>query len=115
MGIGIGAYVSAGTNSEYKNANYSDSIDYNPTVKTKLSITEISIGTGYEILPGLKFGAAWRAAFINASYYSTTYVSAINYQMDVNIDKLSNEQYDGFKLSTQYQPSSKKWGVGFNY
>lgn len=70
-GIGVGYYVTAGSAADYDSVTPGSlsalGITYAPPIKGDLSVTELSIGTGYELLPGLKLGAGYRLVFVSAT------------------------------------------------
>lgn len=121
LGVGAGFYVSGGNKAKFENLNYS-AVNANfdtlfPTVETNLSITEAALGAGYEIVPGLRFGAALRAVMVHANFSTTTYIPAGGtaglYEAQVN--NISATRYNAYKLGLQYEEPEHRWGVGASY
>jgi long-subunit fatty acid transport protein len=119
-GIGVGAFVSAGTKADY------DSVSGFPAtfpagtsgpVGSDLYVIDYSIGTGYELIPGLKVGAAWRISHVKAGL-KTPFSSGAGATTRLNfasIDGISATRYNGFRVGAQYTAPDKKWGFGANY
>lgn len=122
-GVGIGTYLAGGAKAIYKgvdftnagagfgapsNSNLSDS---DATVQSDLSIIEFSLGTGYEIVDGLRLGLGYRAAMIHAalSAYGDIPTSALQ---TITIDQISGSAWNGFKVGLQYYPKESRWGAG---
>ncbi len=123
LGVGFGAYVSGGTKSKFENVGYTNlNANFNDTqatVDTNLSVTELALGGAYEIMPGLKFGAAWRALMVNADFATVNYVqtgvAATSALLNIFVDDLKQTRWNGFKLGLQYASEDDSWGVGANY
>lgn len=116
-GVGLGVYVSGGTKAVFENVDYT-SISSNfdnlkPTVKSDLSVVEAALGTGFEVLPGLRLGGAWRVLMVDAELSSAT-ASAASLQ-SVEIKDLSDTRFNGFKAGIQYSPKDSHWGVGASW
>lgn len=118
LGIGFGAYVSGGTKSNFENVTYTQLLPTFDTtvgtVKTNLSVTEVALGAGYEVLPGLKFGAAWRVLMVNADFATSSYVQSAAL-LNVFVDDLKQTRWNGYKLGMQYAAQDDSWGLGVNY
>ena len=118
LGFGIGYYVSGGTKSEYDDIDYSSlNAQFNSTkatVKTDLAITEAALGVGYEVMPGLRIGAAWRPTFVAADFSTMAYIqnAAI---ANISVNDLKKTRWNGYKLGLQYAPVDSPWGLGLGY
>ena len=62
MGVGIGYYSVAGTNSKFDafpvNSVWS-LVSIEPEMQSLLQVTELSIGAGFEVTPELSLGVSW--------------------------------------------------------
>ncbi len=114
LGIGVGAYVGAGAISSFDNVSYAGFTSYTKS-KNALVDQELSLGIGYQVLPGLKIGAALRTLFINAEIAGASVKSlpvafgggqALTY---LDYSNLSDVQL-GYRLGVQYTPT-KDWGL----
>ncbi len=125
LGIGAGYYVSGGTKSKYEGLNYTNvsaANDYqlSPTVETDLAITEVALGAGYEVMPGLRFGAALRMIMVDADFSTAGVVAAAGNNpataiSNVTISDIKATRYNAYKLGFQYDNPEHTWGVGANY
>jgi long-subunit fatty acid transport protein len=117
LGVGVGYYVSGGTKATFEGLDYTNlDADFTnkSTVETDLSITEASLGAGYEIIPGLRFGAAWRVTMVDADF-STVSGSAAVAVANVHVRDIKKTRWNGFRLGTQYEAPDKSWGLGASY
>lgn len=112
-GIGVGAFVSAGTKADYDDVGFPGALPAG-TIHSDIYVVDYSIGTGYEILPGLKLGAAWRISQVKAGLKTVSPAGGANFAY-VNIDDITATKYNGFRVGAQYTASDKKWGLGVNY
>ncbi len=114
LGVGIGAYVGAGAMASFDNVQYAGFTSYTKT-KNAVVDQEIALGVGYQVLPGLKVGAAFRTIFINAEVAgaSVTALPAVagggRILTYVDYSNLNDVQF-GYRLGAQYAPT-KDWGV----
>lgn len=119
LGVGLGVYVAAGNKSVY------DSVDltgdsaavtaFKPRVATEFAVMEHALGAGYEVMPGLKIGAAWRilkATGSLATIKKTVTNTAYTY---VNLTDLKDTKYNGFRVGVQYQSPDDSWGAGARF
>ena len=108
-GVGVGFYTAGGTRSEYENLNLG-SFTLKPTLKGDLTLNEIAVGTGYEVLEGLKIGAAYRVLLASADlqYGGGTAAAAVQY----NLNGMTATRYTGLKLGAQYTPKDARYGLG---
>jgi long-chain fatty acid transport protein len=116
-GIGVGSYVSAGTKAVYDNVtNFPSLAPLTASGKVQATVyaVEYAIGTGYEILPGLKLGAAWRIVHVSASLGTPYQTGAAGFSF-ADIDSLSGTRYNGFRAGAQYISPDDKWGLGINW
>jgi long-subunit fatty acid transport protein len=121
LGVGLGYYVSGGTKAKFENLDYSagtlgapSSTAFRPTVETDLKITEASLGFGYEIMPGFRFGAAWRAIMVDANFETVIGAGAASY-VAARVSDISATRWNGYKLGMQYDAQDKSWGAGVAY
>ncbi|MBC7386007.1 MAG: hypothetical protein H7301_07590 [Cryobacterium sp.] len=127
LAIGGGFYVSGGTKSKYEGLDYSavsinpaNLYSLQPVVETSLAITEAALGAGYEVIPGLRFGAAWRVVMVNANFSTVGSPAAAGYNphqaiTNVNIDDIKATRWNAYKLGLQYDNAEKTWGIGAQY
>jgi long-chain fatty acid transport protein len=104
FGIGVGAYVAGGATADMGSITAGGGT-HNP--KTDLSIMEYSIGAGYEVIPGLKLGAAYRINQINANL---TFMSGTN---SVSLKDLKDTKTSGFRAGLTYEGAG--WALGAGY
>jgi long-chain fatty acid transport protein len=121
LGVGAGYYVSGGTIAKYENLNYMGSSPLSsqfdtisPTVETDLAITETALGLGYEVLPGLRIGAAWRVVHI-AAKFSTVALTPNAAIANVTVDNISATRWNAYKLGAQYEEPNHRWGLGADF
>lgn len=120
LGVGAGVFVSAGSRSDYPDIDYTDlyaGAELKPTAKSQISVLEASLGAGYELAPGLRIGAAWRAAFVNAALSSPSVkvipgTNGATALVGLNLADLQDSNYSSFRLGMQY--SGEGWGIGLN-
>lgn len=110
-GVGVGVYVGAGDSASYSPTDILPST-FPSTIKTDFYDTEVSIGTGYEILPGLRIGGAYRILMTKAAFGSVVYNPSSSSVSNVNIENLSRTRWNGFRFGAQYVASDNSWGVG---
>lgn len=122
LGVGAGYYVSGGTKSTYESLNYgsvSVGVPYTlaPKVETDLRVREAAVGAGYEIMPGLRFGAAWRVIMVEASFSTVAAPTGNphNAISNVTINDIKATRWNGYKLGLQYDQPEKAWGLGVSY
>jgi long-chain fatty acid transport protein len=113
---GIGYYVSGGTKASYDSVDltYPGSVTYHPPLKGDLAITELSLGTGYEVIPGLKLGAAYRIVFVKASL-NDVFAASSGALTSFQFDGLSATGWNGFKVGAQWEPKDSPFGFGVTY
>ena len=120
LGVGAGVFVSAGSRSDYPAVDYSGlhaNADLKPAAKSEMSVLEASLGAGYEIIPGLRIGAAWRAAFVKAAISSPQVqtfdgTGGTTALIGLDLSDLSDSNYASFRVGAQYDGAG--WGVGLN-
>jgi long-subunit fatty acid transport protein len=113
---GIGVYTSGGGEADYNPVNLS-SIGLTPAdLKGDVSFEELSVGLGYEILPGLKIGAAWRAVYANASL-SLPSINPANLagSVDTQFNNLSQFNLKSYKVGILWSTEDKVWGAGVDF
>ncbi len=109
ISVGVGAYVGAGANAAYENvAGTGGTADL---IKTELTSLEYSVGVGYKILPGLKFGAAWRYSSVSGNFFTLNSTGAAH----IKLSDLKGNNSKGYRFGLQYAPENANWGVGASY
>lgn len=118
LGLGAGFYVSGGNKAKFENLDYSGTNaafdKLLPTVETNLAITEAAIGAGYEIMPGLRVGAALRAVMVHANFSTVTYIPGTALY-EAQINDISATRYNAYKIGLQYEEPNHRWGLGAVY
>jgi hypothetical protein len=115
--VGAGVYVGAGSKAVFDNVDLTP-YAMKPQVQTNLYEVELSLGAAYQVLPGLKIGAAYRVAFVNARFssMSTTNLGGGNVLLGyVDLDNLSKTKWNGFRLGAQYTSEDNRWGLGVSW
>lgn len=116
-GWGAGAFVAGGSGGIFGNVDYGSAF---PTLKPDLDgrivLLEFAVGTGYEILPGLSVGAAWRPTYLKldtkgATPFDTTGDGTPDVLLAPQL-VASDILLNSFRLGIQYQPEGEGWGVG---
>lgn len=125
LGLGFGYYVSGGTKSTYENLDYSTSSgaalfaagNIRPLVETSLAITELSLGAGYEVLPGFRLGASWRPTMVKADFSTVTggVQGGQPYVGNLHINNIAKSRWNGYRLGAQYEAADNSWGLGASY
>jgi long-subunit fatty acid transport protein len=115
-GVGAGAFVSGGSAADFGKLNFSSvNAAYSvlrPELKTKLSMTELSIGVGYKITDQWSIGASWRYSLVSASLCQPGTAGSGTVLVESCLNDLSDQNARGFRIGTQYMEES--WGVGLN-
>jgi long-chain fatty acid transport protein len=122
FGIGAGIYTAGGTRVEYDHIDWS-TLNSNlallqTTDKASLTLTEISIGAGYEILEGLKLGASYRILLgsLDLQYSGVTSLGGNNYALaQYNLNGMSGSRFNGFRAGIQYTPKDAPYGIGIEW
>jgi long-chain fatty acid transport protein len=111
-GVGAGFYTAGGTRTEFNALNITG-FPLKPTPKSDLSLNEISVGTGYEIMDGLKVGAAYRILMANMDlqYGGLSGTNLVQF----NLNGLTGTRYNGFRLGVQYAPKNEGYGFGIEW
>ena len=116
LGVGVGAYVAGGSSARYESVDLtgdSTNVSYTPEIKTELTIMEYSIGAAFEIVEGLRLGAAWRIADIKGGFSTIKKTVGNTAYSYVNISDAKATDWEAFRLGLQYQKDN--WGVGVSY
>jgi long-subunit fatty acid transport protein len=114
-GVGIGYDVVGGTRADYDSVNFGFPSGFQtPPLKADLTITELSLGTGYEVMPGLKIGASYRLTFVHADLdvASGSQLGGNTFLSSIQLAGLSQTAWNGFKVGVDYAPKDSPWGVG---
>ncbi len=121
-GIGAGIYVGGGAQVEYKEIDWSglnsNLSSLKTTNKADLRLTEISVGTGYEVFEGLKIGAAYRIlmASLDLQYSGARRVAPGQFALaQYNLTGMSGTRYNGFRAGIQYTPKDQPFGIGLEW
>ncbi len=117
-GVGFGLFGSGGLGVDYGEVNFNSAFStLKPKNSAKAAFIEGSLGMGYEVLPGFRLGAAWRAMMIRNEIKAGA-------PLDLNLDgspdllasietnNLSDFVFNGFRFGAQYEPENSFWGVG---
>ncbi len=119
LGLGIGAYVAGGSKAIYDGVDFTGSYAalgaFKPRIYTEFAVMEYAIGGGYEVLPGLRVGLAWRIVDVKGALSTSKALvnaPAVTY---VRIFDAKDTQYNGFRLGFQYEAPEKNWGVGASF
>lgn len=107
--IGIGIYTGGGDKSDFGEVDFGTAST--APIKSSLISTEISLGAGYEIGPGLKLGAAWRVSLISGEFLSA--LSAGPRTLSSQVTDLGGNNVKGFRIGASYEPTDT-WGVGIS-
>jgi long-subunit fatty acid transport protein len=124
--IGAGFATLGGSRAKYSSLDYSGyagkNFEMRPDLKSELTILEATFGTAYELLPGLKLGAAWRTSWLQGNLSLPTVVdrvagntTASDGLLALDLTELSAKRYNGFRLGAQYAPEDQDWGVGASW
>lgn len=117
IGIGVGTYIGAGASVVYDNVSFPTSSMYTKFNGTIID-QEYSVGVGYQVMPGLKIGAAWRGSKVTGELASgkSTSVPSIGGTLYTYFDnaQLSSDLIHSWRLGVQYAPE-KNWGIGLDY
>jgi long-subunit fatty acid transport protein len=119
-GFGMGAYIAGGEKGIYPSVDLTPdsnpSIVYQPTLETDLQITEYALGGAYEVIPGLKVGAAWRITQAKGTLSSISKTVTNLAYSHLVIRDAKDTRYNGFRIGVMYEDQTdKKWGVGAAY
>lgn len=110
LGIGVGYYVSGGSNAKFENINV-DGAGNLATINTDLMISEIAVGAGYKLTDDLKVGIAYRIVMAKAEFGLVNRVGAV---LNTRLTDLKDTNYGGFKVGVQYR-LTEHTKLGFNY
>ncbi len=115
LGFGIGAYVAGGAKAKFENVAIAAPFTIELSPQTDLSAIEYSAGLGYEVMPGLRLGAAVRytqvkTALTSASQSGSGGATTVS---EAEITDLTDAQFGGYRLGANYTGSN--WGLGVNY
>jgi long-chain fatty acid transport protein len=121
---GIGYYVVGGTKASYSdvssNLNFPGNVITPIPLQGNLAITELGLGGGYEVLPGLKIGATYRITFFKADLDDAfvgngTGGTTLGSLYSLQYSGLSKTTFGGVKLGVEYDPKDSPWGVGLTW
>jgi long-subunit fatty acid transport protein len=112
LGIGVGAYVSAGAKAESEAVTAGGKTH---TPLTNLSAIEYAVGAGYEVLPGLKIGGSYRITQVQAdfTFMREFGTSSGTPNGSVSLSDMKATNAKGYRLGASY--TGNGWGLGANY
>jgi long-subunit fatty acid transport protein len=124
LGVGVGVHTIGGSSVKYENVTIpSFAATFSP--ETQLSLIEITGGAGYEVLEGLKVGAAYRFTLANATLAGAPITGATAIALGAggagtraimpSFNDLTGNNAGGFRVGLQYAPKGGSWGVGATY
>lgn len=119
FGLGVGAYVIAGSKAIYDGVDLTGDAAtvtaFKPRVATDFAVMEYAVGGAYELSPGFRLGLAWR--ILKAQGGLSTIKKTVNNlaYTYVNLTDLEATRYNGFRLGAQYQSPDDSWGVGATF
>lgn len=108
-GVALGVYAGGGTKAIFEDVPFSATTA--GTIQSNLSIVEYSLGGAYEIVDGLRLGAAYRVVSVAADVTAVGLVGGTT-ALPYNITGLSGTRWNGFRLGAQYAPRDAGWGIG---
>ncbi|MGZ3650481.1 MAG: OmpP1/FadL family transporter [Bdellovibrionota bacterium] len=119
-GFGMGAYLAGGEKAIFPDLDLTPIAKpfttYTPTLETDLMIVEYSIGGACEVMPGLKFGAAWRISKATGTLSSILENTANTAFSHLVIRDAKDTRYNGFRLGAMFEDQANRaWGVGASY
>jgi long-chain fatty acid transport protein len=115
---GIGYYVVGGTKADYSDVSSNLAFPENAItpipLQGNLAITELGLGAGYEVLPGLKIGASYRITFFKADL-DDAFLSPAGTLESLQYSGLSKTTFNGFKLGAMWEPKDAGYGFGLTW
>ncbi|MGZ3696238.1 MAG: OmpP1/FadL family transporter, partial [Bdellovibrionota bacterium] len=118
FGFGVGAYLAAGSKAIYENVTLTpdaSNVTLTPTIRTELKVIEYSVGAAYELVPGLRFGAAWRISQVTGGFSTIKKTVGNTAYSFLDIADAKQTRYQGYRLGLQYEAPEHAWGVGAAY
>jgi long-chain fatty acid transport protein len=118
LGVGLGYYVSGGTRAIYENVAFTGFPNNTYSIKSDITITELSAGAGYEIIDGLRIGAGYRVVFVGGELDSVqgALVPGVGVSLlALKLGDLSRTRWNGFRVGIQYGPKDAPWGIGASW
>ncbi|MGE3610964.1 MAG: OmpP1/FadL family transporter [Bacteriovoracaceae bacterium] len=121
LGVGTGLYLAGGSGGLYKDVNFGSQFpELRPDIESKIFLLEFGAGAGYELMPGLSVGGAWRPTYLSLS---NKFAAPIDANNDLNpeallvpeLKNLSDLILGGFRIGAQYLPQDSKWGFGVGF
>ncbi len=128
LGIGVGSYISGGSRAKYDDVSTIANGVNGPAnqalndFETDLTLNEVSLGAGYEIMPGLRFGASYRISMVSAKLTKPASLAglpgglaALNNTVfgQARFENMKQTKWDGFRAALQYGGTG--WGVGASF
>lgn len=111
--LGLGAFVSGGAKSQYTGLDVSGLglKAIKPNAISDVTLIEYSLGLAYEVVPGLKLGAAWRVLNVSGRFETPVMVNA-NTMAALALNNLSQTKPTGLRFGVQYD--GNRFGLGLN-
>ncbi|HVK60768.1 MAG TPA: outer membrane protein transport protein [Bdellovibrionales bacterium] len=113
FGFGVGYFVSGGSKAVYDNIEFG-AFGNDADVKTDLTITEASLGAAYQIMPGLRIGAAYRMVIAEADFAFVQRAAGGLALINAKLTDLKDSNSSGFRFGAQWDVSEAT-KLGFNY
>lgn len=117
LGVGAGLYVSAANKAEYDSVSLglqnTLGTTYAPPFIGNLTLLEAALGGGYEIVDGLRVGAAWRVAFASGELSFAT-VRSSNL-VGIQAQNLSQTIWSGVRIGAEWNPKNSPFGFGVTW
>ena len=118
LGVGFGFFASGGGAGQMGNIDFGANYPtLHPAVGGALKFTDVSLGAGYEVLPGLRLGAAWRVVIVEGSAQGAAPLDTNNDGVPdllfaFDFENLKATRFNAFRFGAEYEPESKSWGAG---
>jgi long-subunit fatty acid transport protein len=126
--VGLGTFVAGGTKAVFRNINFSPVAaslnELKPRLASELSILDASMGVAYQVHRDVSVGVSWRGTFVRGKF-ATIYsiapggdwpeATSSDYGLlALRFNELSANNFAGFRIGAQYQPSGQPFGFGLN-
>ncbi len=111
--VGVGAFVSGGTNTEYEGITAGTGAPITDgKAKSELRILDFTVGAATQVTKEFSLGVAWRATYATAELISTSAVAGGLAGLEVTYKDLKAWDFSSFRAGAQYR--GEKLGVGLN-
>lgn len=119
LGMGLSLAVAAGNKVIYDGVDLTGDAPaqtaFKPRIATDFVVFEYAIGAGYQVAPGWRVGAAWRILDVDGALATIKKSVAGTAYAYVNLGKLEDTKYNGFRLGVQYTCPDDTWGAGLTF